>query len=117
MNGCAAPGCAGRPRTESGWRRCISSKMATARSSGAAFSIGTISVIEEIGQRIRAAAAADPADDRTAACDRCSKRYAVAALIDAFAAATDGDVCLSELHVEPHLVIGDMAAGQRADPR
>jgi hypothetical protein len=25
-------------------------------------------------------------------------------------------VCLSELHVKPHLVIGDMAAGQRADP-
>ena len=25
-------------------------------------------------------------------------------------------VCLSELHVEPHLVIGDMAAGQWADP-
>ena len=25
-------------------------------------------------------------------------------------------VCLSELHVEPHLVIGDMAAGQWSDP-
>src|SRR5229473_2479514 len=25
-------------------------------------------------------------------------------------------VCLSELHVKPHLVIGDMAAGQWADP-
>ncbi len=25
-------------------------------------------------------------------------------------------VCLSECHVEPHLMIGDMAAGQRADP-
>ena len=25
-------------------------------------------------------------------------------------------VCLSERHVKPHLVIGDMAAGQRADP-
>ena len=25
-------------------------------------------------------------------------------------------VCLSELHVKPYLVIGDMAAGQRADP-
>ena len=37
-------------------------------------------------------------------------------LIDAFAAATAGAVCLSERHVEPHLVIGDMAAGQWADP-
>jgi hypothetical protein len=28
----------------------------------------------------------------------------------------DRRVCLSELHVTPHLVIGDMAAGQWADP-
>ena len=25
-------------------------------------------------------------------------------------------ICLSERHVEPHLVIGDMAAGHRLDP-
>jgi hypothetical protein len=72
--------------------------------------------LEEIGQRVRAAAATDLLvigrqhvivleAIRGGRADRCLRgRHG-------------WRFCQSELHVEPHLVIGDMAAGQRADPR
>ncbi len=46
----------------------------------------------------------------------CSKRYAVVALIDALAAATGRSVGFSELHVEHHLAMGDVATGHWTDP-
>jgi hypothetical protein len=72
--------------------------------------------VEEISQRVRAAAA-------TAL--RIVRRQPVIVLeairggrADRYLRRCYGwRVCLSELHVEPHLVIGGMAAGQRVDPR
>jgi hypothetical protein len=81
------------PADRSGWRRCISSKIATARSPGAAFSIGTISLSKKSARgsgrrRLRVGSRCD------GSLRSGSKRYAVAALIDALAAAIGGaSVC------------------------
>jgi hypothetical protein len=66
--------------------------------------------LKEIGQRVRAAAAADL---------RIVRRQPVIVLEAIRGGSADRSLrrghgrrfCLSELHVEPHLVIGDMAAG------
>jgi len=71
--------------------------------------------VEDVGQRIRTAPAPDLLPGRRrpvvmfeAICgggtDRCLRRR------------NRRRLCLTELHVEPHLVIGDMAAGQWTDP-
>ena len=92
------------PGDRCGWRRCISSKIATARRPGAAFNIGITSASKKStrgsGRRpvILFEAIGRGETDR---CLRGRDRRAV---------------CLSERHVEPHLVIGDMAAGQWVDP-
>jgi hypothetical protein len=81
------------PAGRSAWRRCISSKIATARSAGAAVSIGTTSASKN--------SASGSGRRRPRTCCRddgsrwsCSKRYAVGVLIAAFAALTAGpSVC------------------------
>jgi hypothetical protein len=81
------------PAGRSGWRRRISSKIATARSPGAAVSIGTTSTSKNSasgsGRRRPRARCRDDGGRWS-----CSNRYAVDVLIAAFAALTAGpSVC------------------------
>jgi len=100
MTSCSSPGIARQarirrssvrliPAPNSGWRRNISSKIATARTQGAAFNIGTTSVSNTLANGSGRRRPRTPFF-----CDGSlrsfSKRYAVKVLNDALAAATGG---------------------------
>ena len=103
------------PADKPGWRRCISSKdrhrPQARRRLQHRYDLG----VEEVDERIRASAAA---------CRFLGGRQVMVLLVAIRGRRADRclgggyrrAVCLSERHVEPHLVIGDVAAGQQRIP-
>src|SRR5215831_13086662 len=103
------------PTPISGWRRRISSKMATGRRPGALFNKGTISLSQNLSQRVATAAATR----------RFLLRRQPRILFDpisgggaepGFGRGDGRRLDLAETHIQPHLAVGDVAPGQAAVP-
>jgi len=99
------------PGPNSGWRRLISSHTAMARMPGDAFMIGTILGVPNAGQRI-----GPPPPTRHLLLRR-QPRIVLDPIArrrrdTRFGGGDGGLVALSETHVQPHLVVGDVTAGQ-----
>ena len=99
------------PTARSGCRRQISSKIAMARTPGAASSIGTISP-----SHTRASGSGRRRPRGLVFCDgnrgSASIRYAVAVENPAFAARDGRGMASTGLHVQPRLAVGDVSARQ-----
>ena len=99
------------PAPISGWRRRISSKMATGRRPGVLFSSGTTSLSQTAasGSRRRRSRGAFFCDGSRGSCfDAIGGGGAEPGL----GRGDDRRLGLAETHVQPHLAIGDVAAGQ-----
>ena len=102
--------------SSSGWRRRSSSSTAIARMPGAAFRIGTTSASQYVAERIGPSPAARRLLLRGQArigLDPVAGRGREAGLGGGRRRRVVG---LSETHVQPHLVVGDVEAGQTSDP-
>ena len=102
------------PAPSSGWRRRISSKIATGRRPGRRLQERHDLAIPNASQAGRAAAAPAAPSSARAGVGSFSRRYALAAAEPGLGRCDPHRRWSVDAHVEPHLAVGDMAAGQKS---